>query len=577
MGEERGMKTQAPDGQSSSMAVDPFTAEVVRYKLEGIANEMCTTMLRSAFSPIVKEGRDASACLFTPQGASLAQSSSIPIHLATLIPAVAEILKTYPTQTMRDGDVYILNDPYCGGTHLPDIAAVAPVFHRGRVIALGATMVHHQDVGGMTAGSVPPNATEIFQEGIRIPALKLREAGRPNETLVAMLRQNVRVPDMFIGDLNAQIAACNLCARRLKDVADSCGDNLLTAIYDELLSRSEILTRQALGTLPQGTFRHVDFLDNDGIELDRRVRIEVAVTIQDGSIHFDLTGTDAQLRGPFNCVPSGIHAAGYYTVRALTGSQIPTNAGCYRPVSLHLPKGTLVNPDEPAPVNSRTATVIRIAGTMIHAIAKAAPERIPAAASGELLVMAFGGRGSDGKRFVVGDMIAGGSGASARQDGVDSLDCYTSNSMNLSAEALELEAPLRMHRFALRPDSGGAGKFRGGLGVLREYEVLEGEISLTHRGERHFTGAPGLAGGHAGATAQSTIRRANGTAEEIPSKIATALRKGDWLQVETAGAGGHGNPGDRDRRAVAEDVRNGKVTASAASGIYGLSAIRSGI
>lgn len=556
--------------ESAAGTVDPFTAEIVRYKLEGIANEMCMTMLRSAFSPIVKEGRDASACLFTPQGVSLAQSSSIPIHLATLIPAVEEILTAYSLRTMHEGDVYILNDPYRGGTHLPDIAVVMPVFHRARVIALGATMVHHQDVGGMTAGSVPPNATEIFQEGIRIPPLKLKEAGKQNETLVSMLRQNVRVPDMFIGDLNAQIAACNLCARRLADVADSCGDNLLTAIYDELLNRSEILTRQALKTLPQGTFHHVDFLDNDGIELDCRVRIEVAVTIRDGSIHFDLSGTDAQLRGPFNCVPSGIQAAGYYAVRALTGTQIPTNAGCYRPVSLHLPKGTLVNPDEPAPVNSRTATVIRVAGTMIHAIAKAAPERIPAAASGELLVMAWSGAGYDGKRYVVGDMIAGGTGASAQRDGVDSLDCYTSNSMNLPAEALELDAPIRIHRFALRPDSGGAGKFRGGLGLIREYEVLDGEVSLTHRGERYYAGAPGLAGGHSGATARSVIRRRGGAEEEIPSKVVTTLRKGDRLRIETAGAGGHGEPGLRERGLVAEDRRNGKISAQAAREIYGL-------
>ena len=243
-------------------------------------------------------------------GSSIAQSSSIPIHLATLIPAVGQILQSYPLHTMDEGDVYVLNDPYCGGTHLPDIVAVAPVFHRGQVIALGATMMHHQDVGGVAAGSVPPTATEIFQEGIRIPPLKLREAGRPNETLFAMLRQNVRVPEMFMGDLNAQIAACSLCAQQLKDVAESYGYNLLASIYAELLSRSESLTRQALRTLPQGTLAHVDFLDNDGIELDSRVRIEVAVTIQNGSIHFDLSGTDRQLRGPFNCVPSGIRAAG---------------------------------------------------------------------------------------------------------------------------------------------------------------------------------------------------------------------------------------------------------------------------
>ncbi len=549
--------------------VDPVTAEIVRYKLEGIANEMNTTVLRAAFSPIVKEGRDASASIFSPSGEPLAQSSSIPIHLATLIPAVQEILATYPVHTMQAGDVYILNDPYCGGTHLPDIAIAAPVFHGDRVIAIGATMVHHQDVGGMTAGSVPPNATDIFQEGLRIPALKLHEAGRPNETLIRLLRQNVRVPDMFMGDLNAQIAAATICARRMHDVAETCGNNLLAAIYQELIQRSETLTRQALRQLPQGTFRHVDYLDNDGIELDRRVRIEVAVTIADGAIHFDLSGTDAQLKGPFNCVPSGIYAASYYAVRALTGAQIPTNAGCFRPVSLHLPKGTLVNPDEPAPVNSRTATVIRISGTMLHAIAKAAPERLPAAASGELLVMAFGGRAHDGTRTIIGDMLAGGAGAGARHDGADSLDCYTSNSMNLSVEALELEAPIGVHRFALRADSGGAGKFRGGLGVLREYEVLDGELSFTHRGERHYVGAPGLAGGHDGATARSVIRRHDGTTEEIPSKLVTTLHKGDRLIVETAGAGGHGDPHDRDPAAVAADVRNGKVTPQAARDVYG--------
>src|SRR4051812_42007872 len=222
----------------TTLAVDPVTAEIVRYKLEGIANEMNATTLRSAFSPIVKEGRDASASIFTPEGEPLAQSSSIPIHLATLIPAVRRMLDDFPLHTMRAGDVYILNDPYCGGTHLPDIAAVSPVFHRGRVVALGGTMVHHQDVGGVTAGSVPPNATEVFPEGLRIPPLKLREAGRPNATLVAMLRQNVRVPEMFMGDLDAQVAAGTLCSRRMEEVAESCGDNLLAAIFDELLARS---------------------------------------------------------------------------------------------------------------------------------------------------------------------------------------------------------------------------------------------------------------------------------------------------------------------------------------------------
>jgi N-methylhydantoinase B/oxoprolinase/acetone carboxylase alpha subunit len=548
--------------------LDPITVEVVRYKLEGIANEMNATLLRSSFSPIVKEGRDASASLFTPAGETLAQSSSIPIHLATLIPAVARIVATYPLETMEEGDIYLLNDPYVGGTHLPDIALVMPVIAGGRVVALSTTMTHHQDVGGMAAGSVPTTATEIFQEGIRIPPLPLRRGGVDNDTLIRLLRQNVRVPDMFMGDLMAQVAACTLATRRLEELTGVFGANHLAAVFEELLSRSEVQTRRALATLPQGTFGHIDYLDNDGIDLERRLRIEVAVTIRDDTIAFDLTGTDGQTKGPLNTVASGVQAAAYFAVRALTGPQIPTNGGCFRPVSIHLPERSLVNPVEPAPVNARTATVVRIAGCMIHALAKAAPDRFPAGHSGELLVMAFGGRGA--KPYVVGDMVAGGTGASARGDGVDSLDALTSNSMNLPAEAIELEAPIRVHRFALRSDSGGAGQFRGGLGVEREYEVLAGEVSFSHRGERHFTGAPGLAGGHDGGRARSVIHRADGRTEEIRSKIVTSLAPGDRLVIGTAGGGGHGDPRARDRERVLADVRDGKVSPEAARAVYGL-------
>ena len=556
--------------QQSDQTLDPITVEVVRYKLEGIANEMNATLLRSSFSPIVKEGRDASASLFTPEGETLAQSSSIPIHLATLIPAVAAILEAYPLAEMQAGDIYLLNDPYLGGTHLPDIALVMPALADGRVVALSTTMTHHQDVGGMVAGSVPTTATEIFQEGIRIPPLALRRGGVDNDTLLRMLRLNVRVPDMFMGDLMAQVAACTLAVRRLEELARAYGSDQLTAMFEALLARSEVYTRRALAALPQGTFRHVDYLDNDGIDLDRRLRIEVAVTIRDEAIAFDLSGTDRQTRGPLNTVASGVQAAAYFAVRALTGPQIPTNGGCFRPVSVHLPAGSLVNPVEPAAVNARTATVVRIAGCMIHALAKAAPDSFPAGHSGELLVMAFGGD-DHGKRYVVGDMVGGGTGASARGDGVNSLDALTSNSMNLPAEAMELEAPIRVHRFALRRDSGGAGRFRGGLGVERVYEILAGaDVSFSHRGERHFTGAPGLSGGHEGGRAKSLIQRADGRTEEIRSKIVTTLAAGDRLVIGTAGGGGHGDPRERDREEVAADVHDGKVSPEASRAIYGL-------
>jgi N-methylhydantoinase B len=550
--------------------IDPITLEVVRNKLDGIANEMQSTLLRSSFSTVVKEGLDASASLFTLEGETLAQALAIPIHLATLIPIVRTLIEKFPADGIHDGDLFIMNDPYLGGTHLPDIAVVMPVFHRDRLIAYSAAMTHHQDVGGMSPGSVPPNATEIYQEGIRIPPLKLREAGKLNDTLMQILELNVRVPEMFSGDLGAQIAACTVGARRLGELSERYSHNHTAAMFHELLDRSEQLTRKALAEIPNGTYRYVDYLDNDGIDLETPVRIEVAVTISDGSLHCDFEGTGQQTRGPFNAVPSGSQAAAYFAVRALTDPSIPTNGGCFRPVTLHLPKGSLVNPVEPAPVNSRTATIKRITSCIIGALKDAMPARIPADGSSELLVLMFGGQRADGKAFVVGEFTAGGSGGGPRKDGVDVIETDGSNCMNLPAEALELEAPIRVHRMALRPDSGGAGRFRGGLGCRRELEFLEGEITLTHRGERHYHPARGSQGGADGACAVSTILRADGSEEVVPSKLLTRVRAGDRLIVETAGGGGYGKATQRSREAVREDVKNGKVSEAMARKAYGL-------
>ena len=502
-------------------------------------------------------------------GTTLAQACAIPIHLGTLIPAVAEILRTYPLETMKAGDIFLLNDPYAGGTHLPDIAVVMPVFHRDRVLALSASMTHHQDVGGMSPGSVPTNATEIFQEGVRIPALKLRDRGVMNDTLVQLLKANVRIPEMFMGDLDAEIAACTVGARRLAEVADAYGDNQLRAIFDSLIARSETMTRAALRALPQGTYRYADYLDNDGIEMDRRIRIEVAATLRDGRIEFDFTGTSPQVKGPLNCVPSGTRAAAYFAVRALTDPTVPTNGGCFRPVELRLPEGTIVNPLPPAPVNARTATIKAVANTLIGALAQAVPEKLPAANAGELLVMAFGGRNPDGRPYVVGELVAGGSGAWAEGDGVDVIETDATNCMNLPAEVLEMEAPIRLHRIELRTDSGGPGQTRGGLGVVREYEILGEEVAFSHRGERHYTEPRGMLAGGPGAMARSVIRRADGVEQIIPSKLETTLYRGDRLLVETAGGGGYGDPRLRHGDSVREDVRNGKVSAEAARTVYG--------
>ena len=548
----------------SGSSLDPITVEVVRNKLDGIANEMELTLLKSSFSPIVKEGLDASASLFTLAGETLAQAVAIPIHLATLIPCIARILGEFPLESMCEGDIYCMNDPYLGGTHLPDIAVVMPVFVHGRPLAFAATMTHHQDVGGMAPGSVPTNASEVFQEGIRLPPLKLRESDRFNDTLLKILRRNVRIPETFEGDLMAQVAAATVGARRLSALAQIHGHEQLTAIFAELLERSEAMTREALRAVPSGTYRAVDFLDNDGIELDRRIPIAVAVTVEDGTMMVDFAGSSPQVQGPLNVVPSGSLAAACYVVRAITDPTIPTNGGCFRPITLKLPEGSIVNPREPAPVNSRTATIKRITGTILAALAQAVPERVPADSGGELLVLAFGGERSDGTRFVTGELIAGGSGASTAKDGVDGIETDATNCMNLPAEALELDAPIRVHRVALRRDSGGAGLRRGGLGIVREYEMLHGEVRFTHRGERHFIAPKGRAGGQDGATARTIIKRADGRQDTVPSKLVTTLRAGDRVVLETAGGGGYGEPSARDPELVRLDVADGKISDRAA-------------
>jgi len=546
--------------------LDPITVEVVRNKLDGIANEMELTLLRSSFSPIVREGLDASASLFTLAGETLAQAVAIPIHLATLIPCIERILAAFPIAGMREGDVYCLNDPYLGGTHLPDIAVVMPVFAAGRPMALAATMTHHQDVGGMTPGSVPTNATEIFQEGIRLPALKLRDGERFNDTLLQILRRNVRIPETFEGDLMAQVAACTVGARRLSALAQRYSPEHLAAIFAELLDRSEAMTRGALLRIPEGTYRAVDFLDNDGIDLDRRIRIEVAVTIGNGAMAVDFTGSSAQVAGPFNVVPSGSLAAACYGVRAITDPTIPTNGGCFRRIALRLPEGSIVNPREPAAVNARTATIKRVSGAMLAALAQAVPERVPADSSGALLVLAFGGMRPDGSPYVTGELVAGGSGASAGKDGVDGIETDATNCMNLPAEALELDAPIRVHRIALRRDSGGAGMHRGGLGIVREYEILHGEVRFTHRGERHFIAPKGRAGGADGAMARTVIYRAGGRTETVASKLVTSLRAGDRIVFETAGGGGYGDPARRDPEKLRSDLADGKTSIEGARG-----------
>ncbi|MGE0716695.1 MAG: hydantoinase B/oxoprolinase family protein [Alphaproteobacteria bacterium] len=552
--------------------LDPITLEVVRHKLDGIANEMELTLFRSAFSTIVKEALDASAALFTVEGETLAQAIAVPNHLLTLVPMLKALLRDHPIDGMAEGDLYILNDPYAaGGTHIPDIAVVMPIFHRGRPIAFSTALTHHQDVGGKAPGSTPTDATEIYQEGLRIPPLKLRDRGRMDETLLALLRLNVRLPEIFMGDLDAQIACCTIGARRLGELADAYGDNQLRSLFAALLDHSEHLTRRAIASIPDGTYRYEDWLDNDGVELDKPVRIRVAVTIEGDRMHVDFTGTDAQVRGPVNAPTSGSFAAACFALRGVTDpdSHVPTNGGCFRPLTFHLPEGSLVNPKEPAALGCRALTVKRLSGCILGALRQAAPDRVPADCGDELMILHMGGQRPDGSRFVTSQLLASGTGASRRGDGTDVIETNISNCMNVPAEAMMMEAPIRVHSMTLAPDSGGAGRWRGGLGCLQEFEVLEGEVTATYRGERHFFSAAGAEGGQPGGRAWAVVTRADGSRETIPSKRVMQLAKGDRIALATAGGGGLGDPKARPRELVARDLRDGKIGAETAREAYG--------
>jgi N-methylhydantoinase B len=487
------------------MTIDPILLEVLRNRLDAIADEMELTLLKSAASPIVKEGLDASAALFSVRGETIAQAAAIPIHLGALELAAKRLVRAFPPPTMAEGDAFLLNDPYDGGTHLPDITLAVPVFAGGRPVALACTMCHHQDVGGRTPGSVPTDATELYQEGVIIPPTRLFRGGVLDEILFTLLRRNVRIPEVFAGDLMAQVAAGRLGGVRLGETFARHGTDVVLGYIDELFTRAETLTRREIEAIPDGTYAFADSLDNDGIDLDRPVEIRVAVTVRGSCMTFDFTGTSPQVRGPFNAVPASTLSAVYYAVRAISDPAIPNNGGCFRAVDAVLPEGSVVNPRPPAPVSCRTATIKRIADTILGALVTALPDRMPAASSGTLLVMAFGGTDPrTGRPFVASELAAGGMGARPRKDGIDVVETDVTNCMNIPVEALELNFPLRVRRAGLWADSAGAGTYRGGLGLEKVFEATTTDVTVSHRGERFATAPWGLHGGRARSSSAGT-------------------------------------------------------------------------
>jgi N-methylhydantoinase B len=431
-------------------------------------------------------------------------------------------------------------------------------------------MCHHQDVGGRTPGSVPTDATELYQEGIIIPPTQLFRAGELDENLFNVLTRNVRLPDVFTGDLMAQVAAGRLGGVRLRELFTVHGSTTVVAYIEELLTRAERLTRRQIEAIPDGDYAFEDWLDDDGVSIGKPVKIAVTLRVRGSSMTFDFTGSAPQVRGPFNSVPASTMAAVYYAVRAISDPSIPNNGGCFRAVDAVLPEGTIVNPRPPAPVSCRTATIKRIADTILGALVGALPGRIPAANSGTLLVMAFGGQDPEsGRPFVASELAAGGMGARPDKDGIDVIETDVSNCMNIPVESVEMNFPLRIRRARLWVDSGGAGRFRGGLGLEKVFEATT-DVMVSHRGERFGSAPWGLDGGAPGARAHAHIVRADGTREELPSKKMIVLHPGDQLWEYIAGGAGYGDPLDRYPAAVLADVLDGKISPALAITAFGV-------
>jgi len=553
------------------VTVDPITLEVLRNKFDIIAEEMQHALTYSAYSHTIKEAEDASAALFDISGETIAQATALPVHLGMLIPAVRRIVEVFPPKKMRDGDAYIMNDPYQGGTHIPDLTVVVPIMFEGRAVALSCSMAHHQDLGGKTPGSLPTDSTEIFQEGLILPPCKLVDRGKPNRLLLDIIAKNVRVPRIVLGDLDAQLACGAVGRRRFLDLIEEYGIVLVLEAIRELMNRSEAMTRECIRQIPDGEYVFTDYMDNDGVELDRRLQICAHVTVAGPEISVNFEGTSPQARGPINAVPSATVAAIYYLIRAITDPTIPNNGGCFRVVHIQLPEASLVNPSFPAPVNARTATVKRIADTLLGALAQAMPDRIPAAPAGVLTPMIMGGRDPrSGEAFVFSGAVIGGLGARPSKDGISAVETDVTNIASVPAEALEMAYPIRIHRNRLRKDSAGAGMFRGGLGMDRRVELLRGEITVTVRGERHFVAPWGLHGGNAASKCETTIFRSDGTVESVLSKRVFTMQAGDQLQLLTSGGGGYGIPYARDPKSVLADVLDQCVSVEQAREAYGV-------
>ncbi|WP_236790935.1 hydantoinase B/oxoprolinase family protein [Amycolatopsis sp. GM8] len=556
------------------MIRDAVTFEVFRNAITGVADEMAITIVRTAHSQIVASSMDFSAALCDARGRVIAQANTCPVHLGSIPDAMAAILAEFGA-AIRPGDVYLLNDPSLGGMHLPDIFAVAPVFAGEDLLGFAVTVVNHADVGGWVAGSMAVQSTSIFAEGVQIPPSRLVDAGRMNEPFLRLILRNVREPDLLRGDLESQLAACHAGAEGLRALATRHGVDGLAALGEELLDHSETLLRAALADAVPGSYEFTDHIDDDGLG-SGPIPFHVKVTLSGAGIELDFTGSSPQVASALNATASFTRSASYAAVQGALGVDIPANSGFYRPFRFVIPEASILNGQRPAARGARGLVAYRIIDTVLGALAPVFPDRVPAAGDGGPDSVAIGVTGSDGKSVVLWDVLCGAWGARPDRDGVDGISPLGANLANTPVEELERSGHVRVDGYGYLPDTGGAGRFRGGLATFRDLTVLAAEASVQIRSDRRRFLPYGLAGGAQGTPSLNLLDRGDPGERILDSKPHLVMTSGTRHRHVTAGGGGHGDPFTRDPERVREDVLDGKVTHEGAARDYGVAVTAGG-
>ena len=559
----------------STLKTDPARFEVVKNALYSAAEEMKIVLAKTAYSPLLKVAGDYSCGIFDIAGNMVAQGPDLPIHLGSMPDAVRAIVRAFPDAA--PGDVFIHNDPYDGGSHLPDVNVVAPAFHDGRLLGFGCVRAHWPDIGSASPGSYGA-VTEIYGEGLRLPPIRLYRDGKPDPAIEAIIFANVRTPTERLGDLRAQVAANWRAAQRLSELATKYGVDTLLEIMQEVLDYSETMMRAALRALPDGEAEFTDIFDGDGVigvgeSEDATFKVHLKITKAGDTIVADFTGSDPAVAGPMNA-PLTVTASGVFCALKMIAdpkSLIPPNSGCWRSVTVTAPPGSVVHAQHPSPVVYANHEMShRVADMVMAAMFQITPGTVMAGSQGTSAVITFGGVDyRTGDRFVSYESVKGGFGARPTKDGINAVASTVSNMSNTPIEILEMSFPLRVEEYTLVPDSGGVGKYRGGLGVRRVWRVLEKQSHASVCCERTVTPPFGLAGGEAGAPAKIELTAPNTNARKLTSKGGFLAPAGSLVAMEAPGSGGYGPAAERDPAALAEDLLDGYITPAAALRDYG--------